>query len=979
MRTKSAAEKKDNVNIVNISQLNVALDSFPCYYSNVQSIRNKFNEFSDSVDNYKPLIIGLTETWLSGDVKDAEIEIPNYELFRCDRADGKGGGSSMYVHNCFQSASCQELDDIGFHEAVWRIIKLTEYDKLLVGVVYRSPSSNMINNDKLFQVFQKAVSQQGVTHVLIMGDFNMPEVKWNSMYAQGNNESLPSKFFDLTQDLFLHQHSQENTRFRIDQEPSQLDLLFTNDELMISDVRYEHPIGKSDHVVLAFTFHGGEISDSSRDNIAAKPLWHKTDFKTLDSFYNAVDWCSELNDLNVEDSWTRFKSIYEEGVSRHVPYKDYSNDRKKDKQPWFRKKVKDAVRLKSVLFKRQRRSGRYVDKLAYIKQRNITDELIKKAKRDHESDIMKSIKTHPKRFYSFVRDKQKVKVKVSNLDKGDGNFTKNDSESCQVLSDFFSSVFTKEGSDELPDFPKRTEFEVNTILVTEQKVKKKLLNLKTDKSQGPDGINPRLLKECNSSLSKPLAIIFQKSVDTGVVPIDFKCANITPIFKKGNRNSPGNYRPVSITSVPCKILESVVRDEMLDHLERNKLLSDDQHGFTKNKSCLTNLLETLEEITSCLDNGEGVDVVFLDYRKAFDSVPHKRLIHKISRYGFGETFTRWITDFLSDRNQTVSIRGKFSQPAEVLSGVPQGSVLGPLLFLLYVNEIPEVIQGTAKLFADDTKVFDKASRKDVLQKDLDTLYKWSSKWLLKFNESKCKVMHVGRNNPRNDYKIGNVVLEKVSEERDLGVYLSDDLKPSVQCVEAAKKASSALGIIKRTFSSFEISSFALLYKTYVRCHMEYCVQAWSPYYRKDIDILEKIQRRATRMVPELRHLSYKDRLKRLNLTSLEERRQRGDLIEAYKIISGKENVNCDKFFKMADSNNNITRGNSKKLYKPRLNKGILQRSKFFSIRVVNSWNQLPEEVISAKTVNSFKNRLDKYISNRHGAQEALPIITPPLA
>ena len=892
VRTKCAAVRKDNVNNVHTSKLNVELENFPCYYSNVQSIRNKFNEFSDSVDNYKPLIIGLTETWLSAEVKNTEIEIPNYEIFRCDRADGIRGGSLLYIHNCFQTVACKELDDIGCDETVWRIIKLTDNDKLLVGVVYRSPSSDTFNNDKLFEVFRKATSQQGVTHVMIMGDFNMPEIKWNNMYAQASSGSLPSRFFDLTQDLFLHQHCQENTRFRIDQEPSQLDLLFTNDELMISDVRYEHPIGKSDHVVLVFSFHGGEINDSSQDNSAAKPLWYKTDFKSLDNFYNSVDWSLELEGLNVEDAWTKFKRIYDDGISRHVPYKDSSNGKKKDKQPWFRKKVKDAVRLKSILFKKHRRTGRYVDKLAYIKQRNITDELIKKAKRDYESDIMRSIKSHPKRFYSYVRDKQKVKVKVSNLDKGDGNFTKTDSESCQVLSDFFSSVFTKEDSGKLPEFSQRTDSEVNNILVTEQKVKKKLLNLKTDKSQGPDGINPRVLKECGSSLSKPLAVIYQKSLDTGILPSDFKRANITPIFKKGSRSSPGNYRPVSITSVPCKILESIIRDEMLEHLERNKLLSDDQHGFTKNKSCLTNLLETLEDITSCLDNGEGVDIVFLDYRKAFDSVPHKRLVHKIARYGFGEVFTRWINNFLSERTQTVSIRGEFSEPKDVLSGVPQGSVLGPLLFILYVNEIPEILQGTAKLFADDTKVYDKACKKDSLQKDLDTLYLWSSKWLLKFNETKCKMMHVGRNNPRNDYKIGSVLLEKVSEERDLGVHLSDNLKPSLQCVEAAKKASSALGIIKRTFSTFEISSFALLYKTYVRCHMEYCVQAWNPYYRKDIDILEKIQRRATRMVPELRHLSYSDRLQRLKLTSLEDRRQRGDLIEAYKIISGKENVRC---------------------------------------------------------------------------------------
>ena len=159
-----------------------------------------------------------------------------------------------------------------------------------------------------------------------------------------------------------------------------------------------------------------------------------------------------------------------------------------------------------------------------------------------------------------------------------------------------------------------------------------------------------------------------------------------------------------------------------------------------------------------------MDMVFLDYRKAFDSVPHRRLLYKISRYGFGETFTRWITDFLSRRTQTVYLRGNSSEPSEVLSGsrVPQGTVLRPLLFILYMNEIPELIKGTAKIFADDTKVFEKFINKDTLQKDLDTLYKWSSMWLLKFNETKCKVMHMGRNNPRNDYKIGNVLLEKVS-------------------------------------------------------------------------------------------------------------------------------------------------------------------------------------------------------------------------
>ena len=171
------------------------MNSFLCYYSNVQSIRNKFNEFTDSADNYKPLIIGITETWLSEEVKDSEIEIANYDIFRCDRLEGKGDGSIMYIHNCLQSVACQELDNIGFQDSVWRIIQLKNNDKLLVGVVYRSPSSSNINNDKLFQVFHNAASKQGVTPVMIMGDFSMPEIKWNYMYAQANNESLSSIFF----------------------------------------------------------------------------------------------------------------------------------------------------------------------------------------------------------------------------------------------------------------------------------------------------------------------------------------------------------------------------------------------------------------------------------------------------------------------------------------------------------------------------------------------------------------------------------------------------------------------------------------------------------------------------------------------------------------------------------------------------------------------------------------------------------------
>lgn len=480
-------------------------------------------------------------------------------------------------------------------------------------------------------------------------------------------------------------------------------------------------------------------------------------------------------------------------------------------------------------------------------------------------------------------------------------------------------------------------------------------------NQNPQQVG--LVRPRNSNIPETL-----DHVNTSTLPEDFKQANVSPIFKKGNRKNPENYRPVSVTSIPCKILESIIRDNMVKHLETNRLIAKEQHGFVRGRSCLTNLLETLDDITNSLDEGEGLDMIYLDYRKAFDSVPHKRLIHKVQNYGFGDTYINWIKDFLTSRKQQVFLRGHFSEPRDVLSGVPQGSVMGPLLFVLYVNDIPDVVSGKVKMYADDTKLYDNHKNSKSLQRDLETLEQWSRKWLLKFNEAKCKIMYFGRDNPEHKYKIGTTELKKVTEEKDLGVHITNDAKPSLQCTEAAKKATQALGFVKRTFSHFDCSSFSTLYKTYVRPHMEFAVQAWNPYLRKDIDCLEKIQHRATKLVPQLRNLDYEDRLKALNLTTLEERRARGDLIQAYKIITGKDNVNCEQFFTFRE--NADTRGNSMKVYKPRLKKSILQRVNFFSIRVVNAWNALPEEVISASTVNSFKNRLDHFNKYRHGAQEA---------
>ena len=263
---------------------------------------------------------------------------------------------------------------------------------------------------------------------------------------------------------------------------------------------------------------------------------------------------------------------------------------------------------------------------------------------------------------------------------------------------------------------------------------------------------------------------------------------MVPIFKKGSRTDAANYRPVSLTSIPCKIMESLIKASMSSLLEENKTITDRQHGFMKNRSCLTNLLECFENWTQALDEGFEVDVVYLDYRKAFDSVPILRLIEKLKTYGLKGKVLQWIKSFLTSRTMKVLLKGSFSELMEVLSGVPQGSVLGPLLFILFVNDLPDWIVSSMIMFADDTKLWrtiKNAEDSKILQSDLDALMNWSTKYLLKFNPQKCKLMHIGQTcSAHTEYHLeeetGKYKIQETTEERDLGVIVMSSLHPRTQ-------------------------------------------------------------------------------------------------------------------------------------------------------------------------------------------------------
>ena len=442
------------------------------------------------------------------------------------------------------------------------------------------------------------------------------------------------------------------------------------------------------------------------------------------------------------------------------------------------------------------------------------------------------------------------------------------------------------------------------VHITADKVQKKLEKLKPNSAPGPDKLWPRVLLKLSDVISLPLAIVFSKCLEEKVVPQDWKCANVTPIFKKGSKSTPGNYRPVSLTCVLCKVMESLIRDGIVDHLERHILLRSSQHGFMSGKSTLTNLLEYLEDLTKLIDQGHSVDIVYLDFAKAFDKVPHRRLLRKCEGLGIKGNVLGWVREWLRGRRQRVVLNGKVSGWRDVSSGVPQGSVLGPTLFLIFIDDIDsatEVVGALIKKFADDTKcymVVESEEERKKFQVMLDNLDEWSATWQMEFNTGKCHILHAGKKNPEYVYNWGNGQLEQASQEKDVGTVIANTLKPSLQCAQAAKKANQVLGQMARAVSYRDKWTFARLYKVYVRPHLQYCTPAWSPYSVADKEMLEGVQRRAVNMISCLRG-SYEEKLRQLGLTTLEENRRSGDMVEMFKMMTGKTNIDYQYFFQLA--------------------------------------------------------------------------------
>ena len=932
----------------------VASDRLRVLCANVDTLTNKMDELSVRVFSENPDVICLQEVLPKNTYGEIEVEIDlkinGYDMFKPNEMKR---GVITLIKKGIHTIQIEPTEH--FDESVWCMILNKDSERILVGNIYRSPSSDTQNAQRMCSAINEMCGKD-CSQVIICGDFNLKEIDWERHQVHVTEDHPASLLLECVDDNFLIQHVTENTRFREGQASNLLDLVFTDRDDNVTRLDYEMPFGRSDHVCLMFEV----LCHRHSEKEGFKRKYFKGNYPEIRNDINMIDWENELRDKDTEESWGILESVIKESVERNVPMQKVF---KTFKKKWMTQEVLNVVKEKHKAYKKYRRLRTNESKDDYNRAKQMAIYVTKKARTEFETRIANNIKENPKEFYSYVNNKTTVRSEIAVLKNRDGELAILPHEKAEMLNTFFASVFTKEDTANIPEPESKVlQSMLSTIIVTEQMVRDRLKEQKPGKSAGPDGIHSRVVVETQEQLVGPLTIIFNKSLSEGVVPDSWKEAEVVPIFKKGKRDDPGNYRPVSLTSVCGKIMEKIVRKEIVDHLERNEVISDVQHGFVQGKSCQTQLLTVIEEWTKWMEERKPFDCLYFDYRKAFDSVPHMRLMRKIESCGITGQVQRWIKSFLQGRRQRVRVGEAVSGWKKVTSGIPQGSVLGPTLFVLFINDLPQVVESRVALFADDTKVFREIQPdedREKLQQDIDELLIWSKKWQLPFNESKCKVMHYGKTNRKADYNLGGVQIVEVSEEKDLGVTFDQQLSFGTNASKVVAAANSTLGLINRHFRHIETKPFMNLYKTLVRPKVEYCMTVAQPVYKKDKEKIERVQHRATKLVLGMENKEYSERLAELKLPSLEYRRKRADVMQTYKIMNNIDKIDEKKFFKPCKEVR--TRGHTMRVQKTQC-KSLVRRNTF-SQRVVNDWNALPDAVVTSGSINQFKGRLGRWWKN----------------
>ena len=791
--------------------------------------------------------------------------------------------------------------------------------------------------------------------VIAIGDYNLPGIDWETL---SGDSPVSNTFCDLVFDLNLTQLMDSPSHIS----GNILDLLLTNNEDLIQNITvhpYEASPIPTDHLMIGFQLSLGTC-------LSNKPHSHfvydysKADFEGMTNYILNSDilMCSEIPDINV--AWTFVKSIITDAMSLYIP-KFYLHPRQ---YPiWFNKDLRHQLKCLHTLRRRCRRSPstHHSSRLQQAEARFQLDAT--EAKSNYEASLINNFASsgNPS-IYRYINSITKTKQIPSTVYLGE-TVADNDEHKAKLFNRYFFSVFTStscKNTDHIKDSSICAD-SFSSLVFSEAEVYNALVSLDPNKATGIDGIGPKILKYCALSLFHPLCHLFNLSLSSGTIPSEWKIHLITPVYKSADRSYISNYRPISLLCNTSKVLESLIHDKIIDHV--TAIISPHQFGFLSGRSTIQQLLLFFHHIYDAVSHGYQTDTIYLDLRKAFDSVSHSKLLDKLRDFGIFGDLWNWFYCYLSDRMQCVRINSAISDFLPVISGVPQGSVLGPILFIIYVNDLPSSITSSnILLFADDAKLFKHIIQFPHIhefQNDLDLLYDWSVSNELNFNISKCVNLSFNNKIPTS-YNINSTSLPQLSQHCDLGLLLSYDLSWSNHYQRISAKAYKYFGLLRRIFKNCQsISAKKLLYITLVRSQLTYGSQLWNPYLIRDIVSLERIQRRATKFILNDYISDYKSRLLKLGLLPLMYVLDFYDIMFFCKALNHTSiHFNILDFVQFNHNNYNTRSSSTNKLQYVYSSNNYLRN--FYFTRLPRLWNCLPPIDLN-RPLSSIKSTIYNYL------------------
>jgi hypothetical protein len=851
------------------------------HFTNIRGLRTNFDELLAHSIRYKPAVIAINEPLLTEAIPDVQILLPSYHP--PVRKNRPKGGITMYIHDSLSFLHLNTLSSPE-HDFLWIKLSLAPKVNIYLCCLYRSPSADDSIYDLLTTHIQQFYTEDPACEVVVLGDFNAHHKTWLGFSKNTDVHGEAALLFSLSNDLT--QMVSCPTRFP---SHSLLDLFMTSaPELYV--VSTLAPLGTSDHAVVCCS----RSIESSSTKVAkrGKRLFNKADWDALCDFFSSYNWSSCEND-DVDVYTTNVTAVIQLGMDLFIPIKVMPTT--ETSAPWFNLPCFTAYSKKQAAYRKWKSKPSAATQSAFKAARNNVKKVIRQAKKDFQARLQGKINSNqltPRHFWSLYRNLSGASKPSMPTLSSDGQAVSSPIDKAELLNSMFSANSTLDaGSKVPPKLAPRTKHSLRHVNFHHRTTYKILSKLDVNKAEGSDCIPTVVLKKCAFELSLPLTKLFAHSFRKGKVPTSWKFAVVQPVPKPGDARSPLNYRPISLLPVMGKVMERVVNQSLVSFLRHHNLFNDRQYGFLSERSTADLLTVLFQTWSDALDSGSEVRAISLDISKAFDKVWHDGLLAKLQSYGISGPLLSWLKDYLSNRSQAVRVDGFMSGSQPISAGVPQGSVLGPTLFLIFINDLLDITSNPIHSFADDSTLSSRLppgpvieAREEaavVLDSDLAKIDEWGKQWLVAFNAAKTSQLAISRRSDQNfpASHFQGTELPFASDMKLLGTSFNGKLSLEKHVLNKLHIASRMIGMLYRLRSLLPLSSLLQLYKSLIRPHLEYCSHLLDSASKGSLLLIEKLQNRAMRI------LGCSDPVKE-NILPMSHRRNVGSLSLLYRYFHG---------------------------------------------------------------------------------------------